>query len=113
MDSGLVDSVFELDDGWLVGLIGFDGRVVVDWWNAGRVVATGAAVDGCEIFLVALIGLERTGAHSEPVEHISQNASIVQVNTDLSIVLSDGGRRKALGVHDRLHLKTEFRLGRL
>lgn len=60
------------------------GAVVVVVATAGAVVA---AVDG--IFLVALIGLETTGAHSEPVEHISQNASIeVNVNTGFSIVFS-------------------------
>ncbi len=59
--------------------------------GAVMVVATAGAVVAAVvgIFLVALIGFETTGAHSEPVEHISQNASIeVNVNTGFSIVFS-------------------------
>jgi hypothetical protein len=57
-----------------------------------EVTTAGAAafrLDNWGIFLVALIGLESTGAQSEPIEHISQNnsSSDLNVNTEFGIAL--------------------------
>lgn len=85
-----------------LGWIGSDGLVLTDWNESGGwvVVTTAAAavVGLCDwgIFLVALIGLESSGAQSEPIEHISHNVSSdLNVNLEFSIALScsskDGG----------------------
>lgn len=82
-----------LDDR-LFGLIGCEGLVVANWSLSGDCVFVAAVVvatssvaaaspSGWGIFLVALIGLESTGAHStEFVDHIIQIVSVqVKVNT--------------------------------
>lgn len=108
IDSGFTDE-FMVDDGASFGKIGCDGTMLSNWNERGDrvivaavvVVVTAAAAvtagrtDGCwGIFLVALIGLESTGAHSEAANHhINQTVSIkVNVNTEFGIVLSFGRR---------------------
>lgn len=87
---------FRIDSGedkfW--GWIDADGLVLTDRDESGGwavVTTAGAAAIRLEdwgIFLVALIGLESTGAQSEPIEHISPNiSSDLNVNTEFGIAL--------------------------